>query len=211
MSNVQQGMSNNEVEEDKRRCEILGPWTLAIGYWTFIFRPFLLPWTLAIRYWTFILSLPSFSLGHWPFDIGHSSFDSSFDPSFLGLWTFDPLSFPAHRQKRGITAPLCGFHGAGNGFEPPPSLSLPKEGLGRPSSAVASLPAPPGPRAGRPLIGGTSPFPRTPSPGRVFESLVFSGADGKRGASLPLSALFMERETGFEPATPTLARLCSTS
>ena len=154
----------------------------------------------------------SFSLGHWPFDIGHSSFLFLPSPLDIGhsildihlsthLSTLPSLAFghlipylsQRRRQKRGITAPLCGFHGAGNGFEPPPSLSLPKEGLGRPSSAVASLPAPPGPRAGRPLIGGTSPFPRTPSPGRVFESLVFSGADGKRGASLPLFAVFMER------------------
>ena len=45
-----------------------------------------------------------------------------------------------------------------------------------------------------------------------FESLELSSwVDGKKGPCGPFRGIFMERETGFEPATPTLARLCSTS
>ena len=74
----------------------------------------------------------------------------------------------------GSLTPRSPPHGStASGAQPPVDTrprvahTLPEEGLGRPSSALhrlRRLAAPPGPCAGCPALGGTSPFPRSPSP-----------------------------------------------
>jgi hypothetical protein len=67
----------------------------------------------------------------------------------------------------------------------------------------------------RPL--GTHPVPGTRAQMKATARCIAGGSDGRameapgRGTEAPKRASDLERTTGFEPATPTLARLCSTS